>query len=1002
MICKKLLPAAIFIFLLLPATILHAQDRTVTGRVTNANDGTGVPSASVTVKDATMGTQTDAAGNFSLSVPANATTLVVSSVNFTSQEVSIEGKSQVNVTLVPLDASLGEVVVIGYGTARKKDLTGSIATVTAKDFQKGTVTSPEQLMLGKVAGVNIISNSGAPGSGSTITIRGVSSLSTSDPLIVIDGVILGGGGISGSANFLSTINPNDIESFSILKDASSAAIYGARAANGVILITTKKGKTGKPRFNFLSQVSLSSLSKQMDVLTADEFRELVGSKGNASQIGQLGQASTNWQDEIYQKALTFENNFSVSGGTRGKIKMPYRISVGYLTQEGILKTGSLKRLSGALNLNPSFLSDHLKLDISLKGSNSKSQFANQGAIGEAVRFNPTLPVYSGSDRYGGFYELLDPNSVTGLRALAPSNPLSLLMGRDDASNVNRSIGNIQADYKFHFLPSLRINVNVGYDVARGTGDVIVNDSVKQGYMRDLDEFGIRKGGTRNTYRQDMTNTFFETYLNYATDIPTISSRIDLTAGYGFYDNKYKTYNFADYFYDGTQRVNSEPNFPFDIQQNRLASYYGRLNYTLANKYIFTLNGRTDGSSKINPDDRWVAYYSAALAWRISEENFLKNNNTVSDLKLRLGYGTSAMQDGIGNYTWMNVYGYSNNTAHYQLGNTFYQMVRPGSYNAGLTWQTTLTKNIGLDFGFLNNRITGSVDAFIRESSKLLNRVAQSAGVAFAPEETANVGNMESRGIEFNINSTIIKKRDVTLDFGFNAAFIKNEITRLTRTDDPNYEGMRWGGRSGGTGGSILINRVGHSRGAFYVFKQVYDQDGNPIDNLFEDLNRDGVITSADRYLYKKIDPDVIMGFHGNLAYKKWNFGFIARASIGGYIYNNVASATGTVRNIFDPLGYIANGSAEVLKSGFSGEGDLFYDSDYFVQNASFFRMDNVNVGYDLGKVFNDKANLRLSAILQNAFIITKYKGVDPEIVSGIDNNFYPRPRTVVVSLNLDF
>jgi len=991
----------VFLLVAFGAVTAYAQT-TASGKVSD-NSGVGLPGISVTVKGTSVATATNANGTFSITIPAGAKTLVFSGVGFTTQEQAIGNKVTYDVSLQNSTSSLNEVVVIGYGTVRKKDLTGATTTVSSRDFQKGAVATPEQLILGKVAGVNITSNGGAPGAGSTIRIRGGSSLAASnDPLIIIDGVQLSGGGIAGSANALALINPNDIETFTILKDASASAIYGSRASNGVIIITTKKGKAGKAKINFNSNLSVGVLSKKIDVLSAEEFGTFVRANGTAQQIGLLGTATTDWQDEIYQRAMGTDNNISVSGSTKGNIKMPYRVSAGYLNQEGILKTGELKRFSGAVNLSPSFLNDHLKVELNVKGTNTKSQFADEGAIGSAVNFDPTKPVRTGFYRYGGYFEWLDPNATNGLKALAPNNPVGLLMGRDNNSNVNRSIGNIQVDYKFHFLPELRVNVNVGYDIAKGTGNVILDDSIRGGYLRNVDVNDIRKGGQKNEYKQEVRNTFLETYLNYTKDVAGIKSRFDLTGGYGYYENLSTNFFYADYFRDGSKVKNTDPAFAFDKPMNRLISFYGRFNYTFNGKYLLTAAARTDGSSRLNPDDRWITYYSGALAWRISEEAFLKNSKTISDLKLRGGYGITGQQDGIGNYDFYPRYGFSNQTAQYQLGTEFFNMYRPVAYNPNLKWEQTATTNIALDYGFFNNRITGSVDFYLKETKDLLNQINQSAGTNYAPVIIANVGNMENKGVEFSMNTTIVRKKDLTVDFGYNVTFNRNRITKLTFSEDPNYEGQRFGGRSGGTGGTILINSVGFNRGAFYVYKQVYDAAGKPIDNLFEDINRDGVITEKDLYRYKSANPDVFLGFNGNVGYKRFNAGFIARASLGNYMYNNVASATGATRNILNPLVYLSNGSSDVLVSGFKGEGDKYYSSDYYVQNASFFRLDNVNVGYNFGKVFNDKADMRFNFNVQNVFVITKYKGADPENAGGIDNNFYPRPRTFVAGVNLDF
>ena len=521
-------------------------------------------------------------------------------------------------------------------------------------------------------------------------------------------------------------------------------------------------------------------------------------------------------------------------------------------------------------------------------------------------------------------------------------------------------------------------------------------------MRDKDTNNVQKGGVKNYYQQQYQNTFIEVYAAYAKDIKAIKSRVELTAGTGYYDNLYKNSNFADYFKDGSKRKNSDPNFATDRPQNRLISYYGKVNYTFNQKYIINATVRTDGSSRLNPDNRWLTYYSAAAAWKIKEENFLKNAKNISELKLRASYGITGQQDGIGNYSYLANYQISNATAQYQFGNNFYNLYRPVAYNDKLKWEQTATTNIGIDYGFFDSRITGSVDVYLKETSDLLNDVNQSAGTNFAAIVLSNVGNMENKGIEFTINTMPVKKKDLIVEFGFNVTYNRNRITKLTFTDDPSYKGQLTGGISGGTGQTVQINSVGFPRNSFYVFKQVYDANGKPIDNLFEDLNRDGVINDNDRYKYKSANADVFMGFTSSVTYKKWNAGFIMRASLGNYMYNNIYSNTGTVRSILNPIGNLANGSRNVLETGFSGNGDAYFKSDYFVQNASFLRMDNINLGYSIGKILKGKADLRLNANVQNVFIVTKYKGADPEIGGGIDNNFYPRPRTFVFGVNLDF
>ncbi len=973
-----------------------AQDRTVTGKVTNAKDGSPLAAASVLVKGSGVGAQTNADGSFSLKVPAKATTLVVSSLNFETKEVTLSGNT-VSVALSPAVDQLSDVVVIGYGSVRKKDLTGSVVNVSSKDFNKGVISTPEQLIQGKVAGVQITSNNGAPGSGSTIRIRGGASLNASnDPLIVVDGMPIDGGGISGQANALALINPNDIESFSVLKDASATAIYGARASNGVIIITTKKGKSGAPKYAFSSQLSVSNVTKKVDNFSADELRDIVRTKG-PSYANLLGTASTDWQDEIYQTALTTDNNLSVSGALK---KLPYRFSIGNLMQSGILRSDKLNRTTVGVNVSPTLFDNHLTVNLNYKLASSQTTFADQGAIGAATFFDPTKPVFSGSQAYNGYWNWLDPTSSNGLRALAPRNPLGILLDKNDQSNVTRHIANAVVDYKVHFIPDLHVVVNTGMDVAEGKGTIVINDQAATTYMRFKDAAGKFHSGVNNEYRQTRNNTYLNAYLNYTKEIPYLSTRVELTGGYEYQNYLTTNYSFNDQTFNGT--VVNTPNFAFDKPEYRLSSYLGRMNISVKGKYLFTASVRQDGSSKFNPDNRFAVFPSGAVAWKLKEEGLFKNMKSLSDLKLRASYGVTGQQDGIGFYDYISYYNLGTNTAQYQFGNTFTPISRPNGYYFNRKWEQTATTNLALDFGFADNRITGTIEAYRRETSDLLNEVNQPAGTNFSNKIVANVGTMENKGIEFSLNIQPIRNKNTTWDIAFNATYNQNRITKLTISDDPSYAGARFGGISGGTGNSILIHSVGYQRGSFFVFKQVYDANDKPIDGLYADLNRDGVINERDLYQYKGIDPQMFFGLSSSVTHKKWNAGIVMRANIGNYLYNNVASSSGTLRNILNPIGYINNGSRDYLNTGFSGNGSNYYLSDYYVQNASFLRIDNINLGYNVGNVFKNKATLRINATVQNVLTITKYTGLDPEMNGGIDNNFYPRPRTIVLGINLDF
>jgi iron complex outermembrane receptor protein len=979
--------------LALPA---FAQDRTVTGKVTDAKDGSALAGASVVVTGTGRGTTTRADGTFSLSVPAAARSLTVSSLGYEQREISL-GEGALVVTLNRSDGTLNDVVVIGYGTVRKKELTGAIATVGTKDFQKGAITTPEQLIAGKVAGVSITSNSGAPGAGSTIRIRGGASLNASnDPLIVVDGVPFttpqkgdGTYGLSGAANPLSLINPNDIESINLLKDAASTAIYGSRASNGVIMITTKKGKSGKPVYSFNTQVSLAQPTRKVSVLSADELRKYVLASGDSAHIALLGNANTNWQDLIYRTALSTDNNLSVSGSFK---KMPYRLSVGYLNQDGILRTDNLQRMSAALSLSPRLLNNHLKIDLNLKGSVSKTRFGNQDAIGAAAAFDPTQAVHQSGSPFGGYFEWYskDTNGLVTLNPNATRNPVALLEQKTDKGEVDRSFGNVQLDYSFHFLPELHANLNLGYDIAKGHGTTFIPADAAQSYTT---------AGANNRYLQRVNNRVGEFYLNYNKDLRAIKSNINATAGYGYYDNLTTNYFYYSFKANGDTVSGSKPAYPVDEPRNTLISYYARLIYTFNSKYILAASIRSDGSSKFAPDYRWGTFPSVAFTWRINQESFLKNAHTLTDLKLRLSYGVTGNQDGIGNYGYIPSYTLSSSSSQYQLGNSYYYMTTPSAYVSDLRWEQTQSSNIGLDYGFWNNRITGSIDAYYKKTKDLLGPVTLPVGSNFTNIVTANVGNVTNKGIEFSINATVVRNQALTWDLGFNLAYNNIKITNLTLFKDTSFIGFTTGSISGATGQTIQMHSVGYSPNAFYVYKQVYDKTGKPIEGVYADLNGDGTINSNDMYHYKSPFPKVVMGFSTQVSYKKWSLSTVLRANLGNYMYNNVAANFGVQKNILNPASYLSNASTDFYRTQFVNNQ---YQSDYYIQNASFLRMDNLGLGYNVGRVWNNKVNLRLSANCQNVFTITKYKGVDPEIYGGIDNRFYPRPRTYVLGLGIDF
>ena len=991
---KKLFRIFSVAFAVMLLSIAAIAQSVISGKITDSKDGSPLAGVTVTAKETQSSTQTASDGTYKITVPATAGKLLFTSVGFGSMEISIAGKSVISLSLLQSNQQLNEVVVTGYGTTRKKDLTGVVSVVTAKDFQKGNITTPEQMIAGKVPGVSITSNGGQPGSGSTIRIRGGASLNASnDPLIVIDGVPLDHEGINGAGSPLSFINPNDIESFTVLKDASAAAIYGTRAANGVIIITTKKGKAGGLKLNFNTVTSVANKTGEVDVLTGDQVRDIVSKLGNATQKAQVGTANTNWQDAIYHNSISNDNNLSFSGGIKN---LPYRVSVGYSYLNGILQTDHLQKTSLALVLNPTFFHNTLKVDINLKGSMENTRFANQSAIGGAVSFDPTQNIFSNSKRYNGYYEWLESNGELILNR--PNNPVGILNQTVDKQTPKRSIGNIQFDYAIPSVKGLHANLNLAYDVSRSTGTYFVNDSAAQAYI--IGKPGI--GGSSSSNKSTKQNTVLDFYLNYVKEIPSIKSRIDLTAGYTYNNYLATYYNYRGYNAKGDTIAGTKvPNNPFNKPENTVIGVFGRLNYALDEKYFLTATIRRDGSSRFGPGHKYATFPSLAFSWKIKNESFLRDSKTVSDLKLRLGYGVTGQQDGIDNYSFLSYYSLSGPNSLTQFGNNFYYTYAPAGFYPDRKWEQTTGYNAGIDYGFLNNRITGSVDFYLKRTKDLLNRVSQPAGTNFSAYILANVGNMDNKGVEFNINLIPIKSKNLSWDVNFNATYNKNTITNLTIVPkDFNYPGAPGGGAAG-VNGPIQLSQINYAKNTFNLYHQIYDANGKPIEGLFEDVNRDGIINEKDKYLGKAPDADLFFGFSTNVAFKKWNAGVVLRANFNNYIYNNIYSNQGKLTQILDAY-TIHNGSVNYLETQFAGKTDIQGFSDYYLENASFLRMDNASVGYNVGAIGHTKTSLRLSANVQNVFVITKYKGLDPEVGGGIDNNLYPRPRIFSIGANLDF
>ena len=977
-----------------------AQQIVVKGIV---KDTTGEPiiGANVIVKGTTNGTITDFDGNFLLNANKG-DIIIISFIGYRSQEA--QAAASMNIILKDDTELLDEVVVIGYGSVKKDDLSGSVVAIKAEEMNKGAVTSPQELIMGKVPGLSVSQGDGAPGAGSTIRIRGGASLNASnDPLIVIDGIPVSNDAAPGTPNALATINPNDIETFTVLKDASATAIYGSRASNGVIIIQTKKGTQDKIKVSYSGTFTAKDPYKRIETLDAQSFREVMQAQypeGTAQSadiqriLNVYPNQSTDWQDAIYQTGLSTDQNIGIAGKAGF---MPFRISLGYNTEKGTLKTSKYERYTGAVNLSPKFFDNHLSVDINVKGTINKNRFADSGAVGAAAFFDPTKPIYDEENRYNGYWNW---GIVQGAQAdLATQNPLSLLYDRNNHGTTKRSLGNIQLDYKIHGLEDLHANLNLGYDVAKTTGRNFVNSNSVQSSL-DKTFTGLGQGNTWNNLRR---NHLLDFYMNYAKNIESIKSNFDIMAGYSwqhfYYANHDITYSNPTedlgakegYTYDENERHYIRDDHRRIPYENYLISFFGRLNYNFMDRYLLTATLRRDGSSRFSENNRWGLFPSAALAWTISNEPFMKaTENVLSQLKLRLGYGVTGQQE-IGDYQYITSYSFSTNPNTTYLGTT---LLKPNGYSPDLKWEQTTTYNVAIDFGFLNNRINGSIEYYQKHTKDLLNTISAAAGTNFINLITANVGKMKNKGVEANVNAIAIQSKDFTWEVGYNITWNDSKITKLTTTFNPDYQGI--------DAGTNQKHQVGEMPGTFYLYQQVYDENGKPIQNAFVDRNNDGQITEADRYLtHKSPMAKVYMGFSSQFSYKKWDLGFNLRANFGNYVYNGVASGNSTSNN-YGGKGFITN-----LYNGFQDTGFTLLNtseqmaSDYFLENASFLKMDNLTLGYSFQNLFAAKLSGRISASVQNVFTISKYSGLDPEC-GAIDSNIWPRPRTYTIGLNLNF
>lgn len=1009
---------------------LNAQTITVSGVV---SDPSGEPliGASILAQGTTVGTSTNIDGEYTINVAPDAT-LVVSYVGYDTQNVPVDGRTSINVTMQENSVMLNEVVAIGYGTVKKSDATGSVAVIKPDEIEAGLATSVQDMLVGQTPGV-VVTQAGGPEGGGTIRIRGGSSLNASnDPLIVVDGVPLSNAGMGGLGNSLGMISPENIESMTILKDASATAIYGSRASNGVIIITTKKGKSGKPTVNFAANLYVNTARKTWKVLDANQFRSLLESRGMDAALAATGDANTDWQDEVLRTTVSSDYSLSV-GGTAGWL--PYHAEISYTNNNGIIKTSKMDRVTMGFNLSPKFFDNHLSVNANVKGYYIRNNFGDAGALSSAISFDPTHPVRSNEPivsgnsgfqyLYNGYYEVHNNGTLNDNAAL---NPMGLLEQRDNHANVYRSNGNLQLDYSLHFLPDLHLNLNLGYDVMKS--NLVDNWAANSATAYKNHE---HYGGAYNFDQyQFRSNTLLNFYLNYKKEVESIYSNFDVTAGYDwqrFYNDGHYTgangnsgyrvspgLNTPTYLgkneagqqtYGVTINESTIPllgqNFQNDgvspdgdyhwADRYQLLSFFGRLNYTFKDRYLLTVTVRGDATSRFAKDKRWGVFPAVALGWKINQEAWMQGAaGWLSDLKLRLGWGKTGQQEIGETINYMALYAIASPSVSYPNGtNGWYLPVYARGYNPDLTWETTTSWNAGLDFGFLNNRITGSIEYYKRKTTDLLAYVAAPAGSSTTNMLNRNIGSLENYGVEFNIAAKPIVTNDFTWTLSYNVGWNHNEITELTTGASQ----LKTGGISGGNGNTVQIHAEGHPASSFYLFQQVYDESGAPLEGVYVDQNGDGQIDDSDKIINKSPDPKVTMTFGSQFRYKKWDLGFNIRASIGNYVYNNVLSTKAVYNDLF------TYGLNNVVENDYYFEQPR-YMSDYYLRNASFVRCDNITLGYTWDNLLNDKLRLRLFGAVQNPFVITKYKGVDPEVFGGIDNSVYPRATTYSLGLVATF
>lgn len=953
----------LLLFLVLPLLAIAQQ---VSGTVTGAANGLPILGASVIVKGTNNGTATDFDGKYSLNNVPDGATIVFSYLGFASQEIVYSGQTIINAILDEDASQLDTIVLIGYGSTTKENVTAAQTTVSESEFNQGAIVSPGQQLAGKAAGVQVVAPSGRPGDGPRIRIRAGSTLSgNQDPLIVVDGVPLD----QANAN-LNSINPNDIESYTILKDASATAIYGTRASNGVILITTKKGQLNTDwSVSYDAQFAINNNTDQVDVLSADQLRELTAARGE--DLSLLGEANTNWQDEIFQTGTRGYHNLVIS---KGYESTAIRLGLSQVNEEGTLKTSDYGRTTMNLSVIQRALNNKLKLTYTSQGALEQIGNADGGAIGSAIVFDPTRPVRSNdpANSLNGFFEFFNNGN---LEVNAPRNPLGLLESLDSETENKQIRMNLNANYKLP-VEGLVFDGNAGFDYNEFNAFSIRSANSGAGFFDN---------GFRSFSNGIRRNIVLNGRFDYKGFIETIDTDYEATVGSSYQDFTRETISQVT---DNGALL--DPRFfPGD---NRLVTFFGRLTFDIKDLLVLSGSISRDGSSRFSPEERFGTFGGVSAALKFTNLDFVQNSGFISQLKLRGGYGVTGQQEIGPDFSFIQVFTPGQPQASVQFGNQFINTLRPEG-TEDLTWEKTAQYNVGVDLGFFEDRVTGSVDAYYRETSDLLQFAPIGAG-ALENFALQNVGDTQSRGLEFGLNAKVFAADNFNWNVGANLTFNEIEITNLA---GPNNNPVPQGGIAGGVGNNIQEWAIGFDPTAFHVFRQVYDQNGNPLDGVFVDINGDNVINDADRVRYKKANPDAYYGFTSNMNYKNFSFNFTLRGSAGLYNYNNVDSNSATFGNIYNnPGNYYTNSTTDVLDSRFT-EPRLF--SDYYVQKADFLRLDNATIGYNIP---GEKVDIRASVTGTNLFTITEYEGLDPEVGGGIDNTIYPRSRGIVLGLGFTF